>query len=404
MPTFDYKAVTEDGSPIKGSLEADSESTAAGELHNKGYFPLSVTRRRDLLKKNINIFDRVRLDDIVFFTRQLHAIVKSGVPLLTGLTALEQQVENNLMKQVIADIRKDVDHGRKFSAALSKHPKIFQEVYVSMVDMGEASGNLDEVLPRLVRSLEFDRKTRTNLKAALRYPTFVVLALCGAFLVLITKVVPKFAGIFARSKVELPLPTRMLLGLSSCIQEYYYLTIAVLFLLVASFILYIRTKRGRINFDHFKMKIPILGPIFVKIYASRFCGTIETLIRTGISIDVALDITARNVGNAYIALKIEGITDKVKKGLGLARSLQESGIFPPLVLQMVATGEESGSLDDLLMEVTEYYEREVDYTVSRLSSYIEPILTVGLAAMVLFMALAIFLPMWDSMRITGLKK
>lgn len=399
MPTFEYKAVDEDGAPVKGSLEAESESAAAGELHDKGYFPLSVTEKRDLLKKNLSFLETVRLDDIVFFTRQLRAIVKSGLPLLTGLTALGQQVENNRMKQVIADIRTDIDHGQRFSAALARHPKIFPEVYVNMVDMGEAAGNLDDVLPRLIRSLEFDRKTRTNLKAAMRYPMFVMIALGIAFTVLITQVVPKFAVIFAKSKVELPLPTRIILLISNFAKENYYFMVGIPVLMALLFIMYTRTKSGRINFDHFKMKLPIFGPIFIKIYASRFSGTIETLIRTGISIDVALEITSRNIGNAYIAMKIHDITEKVKKGLGLARSLQESGIFPPLVLQMVATGEESGSLDDLLVEVTEYYEREVDYTVSRLSAYIEPILTVGLAFMVLFVALAIFLPMWDSARV-----
>lgn len=399
MPTFDYKAVTEDGVPVKGSLDAESESAAAGELYNRGLFPLSVKQKRDLLKKNIGLLETVRIDDIVFFTRQLQAIVKSGLPLLTGLTAIEQQVENNRMKQAIADIRTDIDHGKRFSAALARHPKIFAEVYVNMVDMGEAAGNLDEVLPRIIRSLEFDRKTRTNLKAAMRYPMFVLIALSVAFAVLITQVVPKFAVIFAKSKVELPLPTRIILQISNFAKENYYFMVGIPVLMVLLFIVYTRTKSGRTNFDHLKMKFPIFGPIFVKIYASRFSSTIETLIRTGISIDVALEITARNVGNAYIALKIHDITEKVKKGLGLARSLQESGIFPPLVLQMVATGEESGSLDDLLVEVTEYYEREVDYTVSRISAYIEPILTVGLAFMVLFVALAIFLPMWDSARV-----
>lgn len=400
METFFYKANTEDGNPVTGTIEADNVSLVAAELYAMGYIPLSISEKKknpfDRLTLRMN---RVSLDDQIFFTRQLYAIIKSGMPILSGLNALGQQLENKRMKEVIIAVTRDVDKGQRFSAALAKHPDVFSELYVNMIDSGETGGSLEDVLEKLISALEFNRKTKENLKVAIRYPMMVVVALGIAFSVLVTAVIPKFAKLFEKSAMILPLPTRIMIGINYVVQNYWPLVLAAIFLSVAGFYTYVRTKSGRLNWDRTKLQIPVIGPVFMKIYLSRFAGILETLTRTGISMDTALELVSRNIGNEFLASRVRDVTENVRRGLGLTRSLIESKVFPPLVIQMVLTGEESGALDDMLHEVNAYYEREVDYTVSRLSSYIEPILTIGLGVMVLFLALAIFLPWWDSMQV-----
>ncbi len=399
MATYSYKGVTGTGVAVRGQVQAESAALAAAELSGMGYIPVSISEKKEspLDELAAHLWNRVDPDQIIFFTRQLFTIIKSGIPLLSGLGALEQTMEDKRMREVVAAVRKDVDQGKRFSAALSKHPAVFPELYVNMVDCGEMGGFLEETLLRLIRALEFNRKTRTNVKSALRYPLMVVSGLGIAFVVIVTLVIPRFAVIFEKSNMALPLPTRVMIGLNYVVQGYWYLVLLVMAALTGAFISYVRTDSGRLEWDHFKLKMPILGPIFMKIYLSRFASTLETLTRTGISMDVALEVVSRNIGNEYIAQKVREMTARVQEGLGLTKALLDSRIFPPLVVQMALTGEESGSLDDMLREVSDYYEREVEYTIGRLSSYIEPILIVGLGVMVLFMALAIFLPWWNMM-------
>lgn len=399
MPTFTYKAQTKDGYPVSGIMDANSPSAVATQLDSTGYLPISITEKKTFSFDDLSSkFERVRAEDLIFFTRQLLTIIKSGIPLLAGLKAIGQQTENKKLKNVISAIVTDVDQGNTLSGALSRHPKVFSELYINMIDAGEIGGTLNVTLERLISTLEFNRKTTANLKAAMRYPVFVVVALCVAFGVLVAFVIPQFAMIFERSTVELPMPTRIMILLNSVVQNYwYYLLFGTVFLAVA-FFLYIRQESGRLNWDHLKLKTPVLGPIFLKIYMSRFCNMLETLSRSGITIVTALELVSRSVGNEYIALKIREIAEKVKSGRGITNPLKESEVFPPLVVQMIFTGEETGTLDDMLWEVSDYYEKEVDYSVSRVSSYIEPILTVGLGLMVLFLALAIFLPWWDMIK------
>jgi len=380
-------------------MEADSPPAVAAQLDSMGYFPISITEKKGFSFDDlVSRFERVKIEDLIFFTRQLLTITKSGIPLLSGLKALEQQTENKKLKHVISMIAKDVDQGKSFSSALAKYPDIFPELYVNMIEAGELGGTLDDILDRLIFTLEFNMKTSTNLKAAMRYPVFVVVSLCVAFGIVVTLVIPKFSVIFERSTMDLPAPTRIMLLLNFVVQTYWYYLLFGIGMVAIAFFIYIRQESGRLNWDHLKLRIPIVGPIFLKIYMSRFSSMLETLSRSGVSIDTALDVVSRTLGNAYLALKTREIAEKVRSGRGITDSLRESDIFPPLVVRMVFTGEESGSLDDMLREVTNYYEREIDYSVSRLSSYIEPVLTVGLGIMVLFMALAIFLPWWDMIK------
>ena len=398
MPTFTYKALTEDGSSLKGTIEAESQPLAAMQLDTMGYIPISISEKKlSIFDDPGSRFEKVKTEDLIFFTRQLYTVIKAGISLLSGLKALEEQTENKKLKNVLSMVAKDIDRGKSFSDSLSAHPEVFNELYVNMIEAGEIGGSLDEILERLIIMLEFSRKTSANLKAAIRYPIMVVVSLFVAFGVIITFVIPKFAVIFEKSTVALPIPTRIMMLLNFLVQNYWYYGLFIAGALVAAFFLYTRSESGKLQWDYLKLKIPILGNVFLKIYMSRFSSMLETLSRSGTSIVIALEVVSRTIGNVYIANKINGIAEQVKTGKGITNSLRESKVFPPLVIQMVQTGEETGALDEMLGEITSYYEREIDYTVSRMSSYIEPILTVGLGIMVLFIALAIFLPWWDMM-------
>ena len=398
MPVYTYKAVAADGSSVTGTIEADSQHLAAMQIDNMEYIPISISEKKGVFLDELALkLERVKIDDLIFLTRQLYTVIKAGIPLLAGLKALEQQTENKKLKKTLGIVAKDVDRGKSFSESLALHPDVFSELYINMIEAGEVGGSLEEILERLILMLEFTRKTNSNLKAAVRYPIMVVCSLCAAFGVIITFVIPKFAVIFEKSTVGLPLPTRIMMLINFLVQNYWHYGLLTIVSLVTAFFLYKRLESGRIQLDYLKLKIPILGDVFLKVYMSRFASMLETLSRGGTSIVSALEVVSRTIGNEYIAQKIRKISEQVTTGKGITNSLRESKIFPPLVLHMVLTGEETGALDDMLAEITSYYEREIDYTVSRMSSYIEPILTVGLGVMVLFIALAIFMPWWDMM-------
>jgi len=398
MPIYTYKAIAANGSKVSGTIEADSQALAAMQLDNMEYIPISISEKKGMFLDDLALkLERVKIDDLIFFTRQLYTVIKAGIPLLAGLKALELQTENKKLKKVLALVAKEVDQGKSFSESLAMHSDVFSELYVNMIEAGEVGGSLEEILERLILMLEFTRKTNSNLKSAVRYPIMVVCSLCAAFAVIITFVIPKFAVIFEQSTVQLPLPTKIMMLINFLVQNYWYYGLLITGSLVATFYLYTSRASGRLQWDHLKLKIPILGDVFLKVYMSRFSSMLETLSRGGASIVSALDVVSRTIGNEYIAHKIKGISEQVKTGKGITNSLRESKIFPPLVIHMVLTGEETGALDEMLAEITSYYEREIDYTVSRMSSYIEPILTAGLGLMVLFIALAIFLPWWNMM-------
>jgi type II secretory pathway component PulF len=365
-----------------------------------GLFPVSASEIGRGLSSLDDIFvrfQRVKYDDLVFFTRQLQTVVRAGIPLISGLKALEEQTSNTRLKAAIRTICQDVDRGQSFSDALSKHKGIFPELYTSMVRAGELGGSLEEVLERLSGVLEFQMRTKEMLKSALRYPMFVIGTLVIAFIVLINVVVPKFVPLFKGSKVALPLPTQILIFINDIMSAYGVFVISGLIAIIVLFFLYIRTERGSFLFDNLKLKVPLIGPIILKICMGRFAFTLENLVKAGVPIVKTLEIVSRTVGNNFIARKVLEIGVKIEKGRGISRPMRDAKIFPPLVIHLVSTGEETGSLEEMLREISTHYDREVTYSVNRLSAWIEPILTAGLSIMVLFLALAIFMPWWNMM-------
>jgi type II secretory pathway component PulF len=401
MAIFNYRARDEKGSLIAGTMDADSQRAVSSHLDSMGLFPIAVSEKKGMALVSIEDFltklDRVKLDDLIFFTRQLRTVIKAGVPLISGLKALEEQTNSRKLKRAIKKVWQDLDRGKSFSEALSAHADIFSDLYISMVKAGEVGGVLDEVLERLAQLLEFQMKTKEMFKSALRYPTMVVGAIVIAFFVLVTFVIPKFGLLFKGSTVKLPLPTRILLGINEMVQAYGIFILGGIVGIGIAVFIYTRTEQGQFARDQLKLKIPFVGNIILKICMSRFAYVQENLIRAGVPIVMALEIVARTVGNLVIAKKVIEISQKIEKGKGITRPMKDSGIFPPLVLHLIATGEDTGSLEEMLREVSIHYDTEVSYSLARLSSWIEPILIGVLGGMVLFIALAVFLPWWGMM-------
>jgi type II secretory pathway component PulF len=400
---FSYRARDEKGSLVTGTLEGENQGSIMAQLDTMDLIPISVKAEGGKglsfpsFDKHLLSLKKVKYDDIVFFTRQLRTIIRTGIPFLSGLSALEEQTKNERLKVTIRGLCEDIDAGMGLADAFAKRKAIFPEVYVSMIQAGEVSGALDEMLERLCVVLEFQMKTKEMLKSALRYPMFVIATLCVAFIVVIRFVVPKFSGIFKSAKMELPLPTKILLFISDAFENY---GIPLLLLLVAigvSFYLYKRTKAGALNIDRMKIRVPLMGPIILDICMSRFAFLLENMVRAGVPIVQALSIVSKAIGNEWIAAKIDQIGTKIEGGKGISGPMKEARIFPLLVVHLVSTAEETGTLEEMLKEVALHYDREVTYSLTRLSAWIEPVLTAGLSVMVLFLALAIFLPWWNMM-------
>jgi type II secretory pathway component PulF len=411
MPTFLYKARDRAGKLITGQMDGSSRKDIAALVGDMGYFPISIeekggkdsprtSRQEDggaqgLSLKSIKIFNRVKADEILFFTRQLATVIKAGIPITTGLSVLAEQAKNPLLKEAILDILERIKEGVPLSNAMSHYPNIFSDIYIHMVQAGEASGKLEEVLNRISFFLEYDIETKARIKSATRYPKMVFGALIGAFLFAIYFIIPKFMGMFKSFKTQLPLPTRMMIGLHYIFSNYWYIIFGVIGGVVGLFYWYVRTEQGRLNLDIFKIRVPIMGPVFLKIFMSRFTRMFTTLNRSGLPMLQTLEIAASTIGNLFISNIIIGIQQSVREGGSLSDRMKDKSIFPPLVYQMFAVGEASGTLDDILDKVSDFYDREIDNSIKNLSSLIEPIMIVFMGAMMLFLALAVFMPMWD---------
>jgi type II secretory pathway component PulF len=400
MPTFEYKAISEAGTEVRDVIEALNSTEAAEKVEKLGYLPLSVKQKSG--GGNIEFFStkrHLKAEDIIMFTKQLVTLLKAGVPLLSSLEALVAQTDNDTMKEVVQEIYVDIESGLSFSDALAKHPKDFSEMYVNSIKAGEMGGALDDVLGRLAELMEHDIETRARIKSAMRYPIIVIVSLILAFFGLMMLVVPNFIELFNKMNVDLPLPTRLLIGFHSILSNFWHVGFVLLVILFIAFKRYIKTEKGAFRWDSIKIALPILGDLNLKTAMSRFTRMFETLNSSGLPILQTLDITSKTVGNLVIGKEIEKAAYGILQGEGISAPLSRGNIFPPMVTRMISIGEQSGSLDAMLLNVSKHYDTEVDYAVKNLTSMIEPILTVGVGIIVVFLALAIFLPMWDLTKI-----
>jgi MSHA biogenesis protein MshG len=402
LPFFAYKGRDASGELMQGVLEAADPGACADQLFGTGITPLEITATRKKAGGGRERGWRERLTekkvsslDVQLFSRQIYTLLKSGVPIMRGLAGLQESAINKSMARVIKDLRESLDSGRELSAAMKRHPDCFSNFYLSMVRVGEMTGRLEEVFLRLFDHMEFDREMRQRVKTAMRYPTFVMIAMAIAMLVVNIFVIPQFKAVFASFHAELPLMTRILLGTSRFSVEYWPALAGIVASLVVGFRTWVGTTAGRLEWDQRKLRIPIAGKIIHKATMARFARSFALSIRSGVPIVHALAVVSQTVDNAYLSTKVEQMRDGVERGESILRTASATGIFTPLVLQMIAVGEESGSLDDLMDEIAQMYEREVDYELRTLSSQIEPILITFLGIMVLVLALGIFLPIWD---------
>jgi type II secretory pathway component PulF len=396
MPTFRYHSRDRQGKRQEGIVKADNQEMAFAHLKEIGLTLINLTLQQKKDDSSVIFFQQnIKRNDIAVFTRQLYTLLISGLSLVASLKALETSSSNARFKNVLDRIRTDIEGGASLSEALFKHKKIFNELYCSMIKAGEASGRLAEVLDRLAIALIKEESINAKIKQAMNYPIILGVSLGVAILVLGGFVVPRFAKLFSKLRVELPLPTRILISVNYFMTNYWFLALVIIASLIFLFRWAIHTKMGRYFWDSFKLKMIIFGPLFLKIYMARFSYLVATLIHSGLSVIDTFDLARQTANNVIISSTIETIREKVKHGRTIASAMSEEILFPELVIQMVRIGEETGRIDELLEQVSQFYEDEADHTISNLTVLIEPLLLGIIAGIVLVMALAIFLPLWN---------
>ncbi|MGD9288107.1 MAG: type II secretion system F family protein [Desulfobacterales bacterium] len=400
MAKFSYRAITDSGTTTAGEIEAESLEKAGSLLAAEGYIPTKLREKKTAISDAqirgfLDFFSPVKAPELILFTKQFNTLIRAGVPMLTLLKVLQEQTEHHRLRRILETIHQDIKEGASLYEAFSRHPTVFSPLYCDMLRAGEASGSLNEVLDRLTYIIEHEHKVKSDIKSAMMYPVIVVCFLIIAFIVLLTAVIPRFVSIFQNSGLKLPLPTQICMLMYGFLSNYWYIAVLIVVLGGSALILYLRTDQGKFIFFTAVMKLPLVGPLFKKSAISRFASIFAILQSSGVDILQTMDILSDTLGNAAISRELEGIKDRLAEGHGIAEPLRSAKYFTPMLINMVAIGEESGSLDDLLQDVAGHYDAEVEYAMKKMSDAIGPVLTIGLAAVVGFFALAIFLPMWD---------
>jgi len=394
---YNYKAINQAGEEVSGKIEAESSDNANFILISRDLIPTQIKEdnSEDNFLRVLSGTGKVKTTDLVMFTKQFHSMLIAGIPILRILSILEEQTENKAMQQAISKIIRDINQGASLSDALSKFPRIFDALYCDMIRAGEISGNVPVVLDRLIYIIEHEAKVRSDIKSALRYPIIVLIALAGAFVGLLTFVIPTFASVFISAGLDLPLPTKISMALYTFLSKYWYVFLGAIILIVLGLRFYFKTNNGKFMRDSLLLDMPIVGPVFKKAALSRFASIFAILQTSGVPIMQSLTILSSTLGNEALTRTFDNVREKIKEGAGIAAPLKSAKYFTPMVIDMIAIGEESGKIDEMMRAVAVHYDAEVEYAIKGLSDAITPILMVGLAAIVGFFALAIFMPMWD---------
>ena len=399
MPTFQYKARGQRGDAIEGVIEAASTDLAASRLIEGGLTPVDIQPLKQKTGMSTDIADlfpaKVQLVDLIQFSRQMHSLMKAGVPILSALSGLAAHTVNRTLAKTLTGVMESLQAGRDLSSSMAQFPAVFSVFYISLVRVGETSGQLEEVFQQLATYLQRDKKTRDQIKSAMRYPVFVLVAILVAISVINVLVVPAFAAMFAQFGAELPLPTRILIAMSDFTINRWELLLGGGVALVAGGRMYVRSEDGRYAWHKLLLRLPLIGKILYRAALARFSRLFALVQSSGIPIVTGLSVVARALDNDFIQERVLSMRDGIERGESLSNTAAGTGIFDHLVLQMLQVGEQSGATDDLLREVADYYDSEVDYAVEKLSASIEPTLTIILAVLVFLLAAGIFLPMWD---------
>lgn len=399
MRRFAYEGRNRRGELVKGHTESAHAQGVAQWMLGAGITPVKITPASEASDESWLAAWQKRKkllpDDLLLFTRQLGTMVRAGLPLMQALSGMQSSAGKPAMATLLGKLRDDLDQGLELSSAMAHHPDFFDDYYVSMVRVGEGAGQLDEVLVRLFEQLSFERDMRQKIKAALRYPSFVVIAIAIALSILTIFVIPVFAKVYAGMKVELPLLTRVLLAVSDFAVNWWWCVALFLAACVQGFRQFVKQPSGKLRWDKFKLRLPLMGAIFSKASVARFCLSFAMACKSGVPIDQAFSLVARVVDNAWYEQRILAMRDGVTRGESLLRIAQDSGIFQAMELQMIAVGEATGELEAMMAEVARLYQEELQYEVGRLGDAIEPILLAVMGALVLVLMLGIFLPLWD---------
>ncbi len=400
MAIFVYAGRGTEGRAVTGQLEAADAAAAAVHLEGVGVTPVSIVPRaapgldlRAALERAG--YGRPKPVDLILFSQQMLSITKSGIPLLRGVRSLVASTKNAVLRRTLAEVLLDLESGRELAASFARHPQIFPDIYVSMVRVGEQTGTLETAFARLGDYLSSQQDLRDRVTGAMRYPLIVMGAIVVAMIVLTTFVIPKFEPMFKTLGANLPLPTRLLLGISKFTQQHWLWVLLVLVAGIIAWHLYLRTARGKLRWHEWQLHIPVFGRLIKESILARSLGTLSLTLAAGLPMLEALKLIARSAGNEYMTARVERIRELVQVGEPLSRGAAAAQIMPPLVLQMIEVGEETGELTRLLDEIAGYYQREVEYTLKNLTAMIEPMLIVVVGGMVLVLALGIFLPMWN---------
>lgn len=403
MSTFKYSARDASGRVVAGAIDATSEVAVVAKLQEMGFYVTSLEEERGRLGLR-GALARLRgssLRDLTILFRQFSTMVSSGLSMLRTLSVLEVQTENPRLRQIVMDLRTDVQEGKSLSEATTRHPKTFTNLIVSMIRAGEVGGVLDEILQRVATFLEKDLALRQKVRSAVTYPIAIFIFAVGIIFFLVFFILPQFIGFFEDLDVVLPAPTRLLIWFTRTTTKYWYVIFGVIVAAIYLLRRYIATPSGRMRFDRFKLRVPIFGPLVHKVTISRFSRTFATLISSGVPIMQALEVVAGAVDNKVLTKAVEAVRTSIREGESIALPLQASGIFPPMVVQMTAVGEETGQLDGMLTKVADFYDAEVETTLAQLTSILEPILIIFLGFVVGFIVLSFYLPLYTL--ITGIK-
>ena len=404
MKRFNYRGRGAQGTILRGQVEALTQSAATDQLLRQGIIPLEIklaTHHRPSLTLD-GLWQRpLPIEVLVIFCRQLYSLTKAGVPLLRAFKGLEQSASHLLLRSTLAEVTTELTNGHSLSAAMQQHPRVFSDLFVSMIHVGENTGRLDQTLLQLANYYQQEMDTRRQIKSAIRYPMFVMIAIGLAMIVLNTQVIPQFAGMFARFGVDLPWPTQVLISTSNLFVYYWPLMVIGIGAMWVGVRLWRKTPQGQQRWDLWRLKIPIIGSIINRALMARFSRTFALMIRAGVPLNQALKMAAEALDNRFLEQRLLDMKLGIESGSSIATTAANTDIFTPLVLQMIAVGEETGQIDELLLEAADFYDREVDYDLATLTARIEPLLLVVVSAMVLLLALGIFLPMWGMLDVAN---
>ncbi|QYJ94194.1 type II secretion system F family protein [Shewanella spartinae] len=401
MPVYQYKGRDAQGNAVSGRLDATTQSAAADQLLSRAVIPLELVEAKVAREFHLgSLFkSKVGLDELQIFTRQMYSLTRSGIPILRAIVGLSESSHSKRMKDALNDISEQLISGRPLSSAMNHHPDVFDALFVSMIHVGENTGKLEDAFIQLSGYIEREQETRRRIKAAMRYPIFVLMAVALAMVVLNIMVIPKFADLFARFGADLPWATKLLIGTSNFFVNYWYLLLIALVGCFVGIRYWHNTEKGEQQWDRWKLKIPAVGSIIERSTLSRYCRSFSMMLSAGVPMTQALSLVADAVDNAYMHDRIVAMRRGIESGESMLRVSNQSQLFTPLVLQMVAVGEETGQIDQLLNDAADFYEGEVDYDLKNLTAKLEPILIGIVAVIVLILALGIYLPMWDMLNV-----